>query len=301
MRKPDFFMVGAPRCGTTAMKHFLQQHPEIFMPPSRFEPNFFGTDLSGERFIRDEPTYLSLFTGANNEKRVGEKSTMYLYSKRAASNIRRFLPSASIIIMLRNPVDMVYSFHSLLVYLERENLVDLKDALDAEEHRKRGLRIPDAVSLQDAWEFFYRDKGKYADQVQRYLDTFSRERVHVIIFDDFIRDTAGAYRDTLQFLRVNPGFQPEFRKININRRALSRTFQNFLRNPPQPIRSFVRGITPILWRHQVVDALDRLTSFSITRPPMELELRRKLQEEFLPEVEQLSKLLGRDLTHWCQT
>lgn len=301
MRRPDFFIVGGPRCGTSAMKDYLEKHPEIFMPPSRFEPNFFGADLPSAGFIRDELTYLSLFAGANNEKRVGEKSPMYLYSKQAASGIKRFLPSASIIIMLRNPVDMVYSLHSFCVYVERENLIDLKDALDSEEDRKRGLRLPDSPNLQDVWRFLYRDRGKYAEQVQRYLDTFGRENVHVIIFDDFISDTAEAYRDTLEFLRVDPGFQPEFQKINTNRRALSRAFQNFLRNPPQPIRSFVKGVTPILWRHRVVDALDRLSSISTTRPPMDPELRRKLQEEFLPDVERLSKLLGRDLTHWCRT
>ena len=301
MRKPDFFIAGGPRCGTSAMKVYLEKHPEIFMPPSRFEPNFFGADLPGAGSIRDELTYLSLFAGANNEKRVGEKSPMYLYSKQAASRIKRFLPSASIIIMLRNPADMVYSLHSFLVYVERENLIDLKDALDSEEDRKRGIRVPDAVSFQEGWHFLYRGRAKYADQVKRYLDTFDRENVHIIIFDDFISDPAEAYRDTLQFLRVDPGFQPEFRQINTNRRALSRAFQNFLRNPPPSIRSFVKGVTPILWRHRVVDALDRLSSFSTTRPPMDPELRRKLQEGFLPDVERLSKLLGRDLTHWCRT
>lgn len=299
MRKPDFFIVGAAKCGTAAMKTYLEEHPEIFMPPSRFEPNFFGADLPGTGHIRDELTYLSLFAGANNEKRVGEKSPTYLYSKQAASEIKGFLPSASIIIMLRNPVDMVYSRHSFRVYMERENLADLKDALEAEEDRKRGLHLPDTANLQESWHFIYRDRGKYASQVQRYLDAFGRENVHVIIFDDFIRDTAGVYRETLQFLRVNPGFQPEFRQINTNRRALNRAFQKFLRNPPQPIRSFVKGVTPILWRHQVIDALDRLNSTSVTRPLMEPELRRKLQKEFLPDVERLSKLLGRDLTNWC--
>jgi hypothetical protein len=198
-------------------------------------------------------------------------------------------------------VDAISSLHNETFYGGREKLADLEDALEAEKDRKRGIRLPDGASLREAWRFLYRETVQYAEQVKRYLDMFARENVHVIIFDDFVSDTPEAYRDTLQFLRVDPGFQPEFRQINTNRRARSRTFQNFLRNPPPSIRSFVKGVTPILWRHRVVDALDRFSSFSTTRPPMEPELRRKLQEEFLPDVEKVSKLLGRDLTHWCQT
>ncbi len=83
MRKPDFFIVGAPKCGTTAMKSYLGEHPEIFMPRSDREPHFFGTDLYKRTFIRDEQSYLSLFAEAKNEKRVGEKSVRYLYSEQA--------------------------------------------------------------------------------------------------------------------------------------------------------------------------------------------------------------------------
>src|SRR5882672_1680365 len=111
MRKPDCFIVGAPRCGTTAMYTYLGQHPEIFMS-ARKEPHFFGTDLSSPALVRDEQQYLSLFAKAQNEKRAGEASVFYLYSQRAAREIHAFCPSARIIIMLRNPVEMMYSLHS---------------------------------------------------------------------------------------------------------------------------------------------------------------------------------------------
>lgn len=293
--------MGGAKCGTTALMAYLMEHPEIFMPPAVIEPHFFGSDLSDTGQARNEQEYLSLFAGAKDEKRVGEKSALYLYSKQAASEIKEFLPSASIIIMLRNPVDMVHSLHSHLVYLLAENIVDLKDALDAEEDRKRGRHFSDAVSSQESWRFCYRDRGKYTGQVKRYLDTFGWENVHFIIFDDLISDTAGIYRDTLQFLGVDARFQPEFRRVNADRRARSKTLQSFLRNPPQPVKSVVKGTMPILWRRRVTATLDRLNSTYFARPPMDSEIRRKLQEDFLPDVEQLSELLGRDLTHWCQT
>ncbi|MDV2495301.1 MAG: sulfotransferase [bacterium] len=300
MRKPDFFIVGAPRCGTTAMKSYLGEHPEIFIPPADIEPHFFGSDMYQQSFIRDEQEYLSLFAGAKDERRVGEKSTRYLYSERAAVEIKEYQPSASIIVMLRNPVDQLYSLHNLRLYIERENIVDFEAALEAEEDRKRGLRLPDSISLREAWTLTYREIPRYTHQVQRYLDVFGRRNVHIIIFDDFISDLTKVYGDTLRFLRVDPGFQPEFRKISPSRRVRSRTVQSLLTNRPQFVRSFMKVIMPLQLRKRVFESLFALNLSYAPRPPMRPELRRQLQEEFLPEVEQLSRLLGRDLTHWCK-
>jgi hypothetical protein len=105
MKKPDFFIVGAPKCGTTSLSEYLKQHPEIFMSEPK-EPHFFGTDLEsywGGRFerYRDVHKYLSLFANVQDEIRVGEASPWYLYSKRAAEEIKQFNPASRIIILLR--------------------------------------------------------------------------------------------------------------------------------------------------------------------------------------------------------
>ncbi len=301
MRKPNFFIVGASRCGTTAMKEYLEQHPDIFMPPSDVEPHFFGTDILHPRFIRDGQQYLSLFARAKSEKRVGEKSAHYLYSRRSAVEIRDFLPSAHIIIMLRNPVDQIQSLHSNRYYLGLENLADIKEALDAEEDRKRGRSIPDNWEPLESWLFMYRDFARYTHQVQRYLDAFGREAVHVVIFDDFIHSTPHTYRETLKFLNVDPDFQPYFRKVNTNREVRSRALHAYLGNPPPFVQSLVKTVIPPQARYRLTKGIVRLNSKPAPRSPMKPALKRKLQEEFLPEVEQLSRLIGRDLTHWCQS
>jgi len=169
VRMPDFLIVGAPRCGTTAMKTYLEKHPEIFMPPAG-DPEFFGTDLYYPMKVRNEQTYLSLFATAINEKRVGEKSANYLTSKRAAAEIKEFQPSASIIIMLRNPVEMIYSLHNYLFNLGFEDLDDFKAALEAEEDRKRGPKLPNGLDFSENWRMFYRDRARYTHQVKRFLD-----------------------------------------------------------------------------------------------------------------------------------
>src|SRR5438093_1590857 len=108
IRLPTFFIVGAPRCGTTALYTYLRQHPDLFLPENK-EPHFFGSDLYHPGFVRNLDEYLSLFLEAGNKKRAGEASVWYLYSRNAAAEIMAFCPSARIIAMLRNPVDMMYS------------------------------------------------------------------------------------------------------------------------------------------------------------------------------------------------
>ena len=297
IRKPDFFMVGAPRCGTTALVEYLRKHPEIFMP--RVEPHFFATDLYSPQFIRDESAYLSLFARAKPGQRVGEKSAMYMMSRKASEEIKAYQPSADIIIMLRNPLEQMYSHHSLRVYNRIEDLLDFEAALDAEEDRRRGLRIPPRVTDRDNWRLFYRETVRYTQQVRRFLESFGRERVHIIIFDDFIGDTAAVYRNTLRFLGVAPDIQPDFRQVNPNYHMRSKAVQDFLNHPPPHLRALVRLAAPEPLRQLLVRGLRRLNSRREPRSPMEPELKRRLQAEFLPEVEQLSELLGRDLTHWC--
>lgn len=147
MKKPDFFIVGAAKCGTTAMYEYLKEHPEIFMPEDAKEPNYFGSDMNYKSSRLTEEQYLSLFSDAKNEKRIGEASVWYLYSKLAASEIKEFCPSARIIIMLRNPVDMLYSLHSELFYGADEDIEDFKTALNAEEVRKKERHKKEVIFL----------------------------------------------------------------------------------------------------------------------------------------------------------
>ena len=298
MRKPDFFIVGAPKCGTTAMDDYLKQHPEIFLPQKK-EIHFFGSDLVFQkpRVTKDE--YLSHYHAAKEEKRIGESAVWYLYSKRAAAEIKEFSPNASIIIMLRNPVDMMYSMHGQRLYNDNEDLRDFEEALAAEEERKQGRRL-----YQNAFNtmgFFYRDIARYTQQVQRYFDTFGRDKVHVIIFDDFKSDTSQAYRETCKFLGVDSRFCPEFTVVNPSKTVRNESLRSFLRYPLPPARWLLQILQHSPIRLGLRKRIRKLNTKYEFRPPMNPQLKRRLQREFLPEVERLSELLGRDLTHWCRT
>lgn len=297
MKKPNFFIVGAPKCGTTAMSAYLGQHPEVFIPHVK-EPYFFGGDLAINSPYRNEERYLSLFSAARDEKRVGEASVWYLYSERGAAEIEEFDPRAKIIIMLRDPVGMLYSLHSHFLYYGADDIVDFEAALDAEEDRKQGFRLPQRPTFVQG--LFYREIAKYTQQVRRYFQVFGREHVHVAIFDDFQSDTAGEYGKTLRFLDLSPDFRPEFRVVNPNKEARSKALHEFIHNPPQIARRLVRVVTSRAMRSKLVENVRSYNARPEPRQPMDAELSMRLRAEFAPEVERLSELLGRDLTHWSR-
>jgi len=296
LRRPDFFIVGAPKSGTTALYENLRRHPEIFMPELK-EPHFFGTDLKSPDFIRDERAYLSLFDGARGARRAGEASVWYLYSERAAAEIKEFEPSARIIIMLRNPVEMIHSLHAQRLYSGNEELESFEAALEAEAERKKGLRLPPRAYPVEG--LFYREVAKYSAQVRRYLSAFEREQVHVILFDDLRQSPPRVYREACEFLGVGARLpEQDARAINPNKRARSKTLRNLLRHPPPLVRAATKALMPLPLRERVRKGLKGLNTKYEQRRPMSAQCRERLRAELAPDVERLSELLGRDLTHW---
>ena len=131
MRKPDFFIVGAPKCGTTAMYQWLDAHPEVFVPVK--EIHYFGADLDHRRPEVSAERYNGLFEPASTaHKAVGDVGVWYLMSETAAQEIHAYNPDARIIIMLRRPAQMLYSLHSQLLYSGEEDIADFGEALAAE-------------------------------------------------------------------------------------------------------------------------------------------------------------------------
>lgn len=292
MRRPDFFIIGAPRCGTTALYAYLRRHPDIFMP-NRKEPVYFGSDLRKRPPYLDERRYLALFDDATTERRVGEATVWYLYSQAAPHEIRAFDPEARVIAMVRNPVEMLPSLHSLLVYTRNEDVTDFEAALALEPERAAGRRLPAGTRRPEGLR--YRDCADYAPHLRRWFEVLGRERVHVIVFDDLRRDAAAVYAETLRFLGVDPTFRPDFAIVNRNKRARSARLQRLIHAGP-----VLEGLgrLPDRLHHVVWRALMRLNSVPEDRPPLDPEMRQRLVAEMAPRVADLETLLGRDLSAW---
>jgi hypothetical protein len=312
-RTPNFFIVGAPKAGTTSLYHYLDQHPDIYMSPLKepshfslevrpenFEPalqpqarrdeeavrNYLAGPLDQKRFsgiVRNYDDYLRLFAAAREQTAIGEASVCYLWSKTAPDAIASRLPHARIIIILRDPADRAFSQY---LHNVSDGVVSstFREHIDASLHR-----AGDAFGvLHPMLEF-----GLYADQVQRYLDAFQRERVGIWLYEDTRRPTFLA--EVLQFLQVDPTFtldtstrhlQPQLPRMTGISQTLRRNgIWNKIKNlTPAPIKPFVRNL-----------AYRKAGSVKMSEHE-----RAFLIYYYEEDIIKLAKLLKRDLNAWLR-
>jgi hypothetical protein len=250
---------------------------------------FFDSDLwSREAWAPNLEQYLAKFSAAGDQKILGEATPSYLRSQRAPKQIKSFNPEARIIIMLRNPLDVMHSLHSQGLRYATEPVSDFEAALQADTKRV-GRNL-----------LGYREFTDFPNQVPRYFDLFGREHVHTIIFDDLKANPSSVYEGTLRFLDVGLNFSQEPKLRNANLQVRSALLQRILVHGPRTLGGIGRALLPKQLRNRVSRALLNSNVVVKARPSMNPELRRRLQQEFAPEVHRLGKLLGRDLSAWVQ-
>ena len=301
-RIPDLFIVGAPKSGTTSLYEWLKAHPEVFMTPVK-EPCFYSRDLAQDKsgnFLRydsDRERYLALFDDAGDAIRVGEASTRYLYSKDAAQLIAKDQPRARIVAVLRNPVDMIASLHAHKLAGGTEDLADFEDALASEDDREAGRRIPrDSNPLLAT----YRDRARFGEQIARWFEAFGQDQVFVILFEELVREPSTHFRRLLEFLEVDPTYQPpSFAAHNQAHDSRGGLVRSLART--RPVQFATWRVLPTLIGDGRTRELSRRLGHSklrrrtAQRADVPEELRRRLEAEFAPDVARLSELLGRDV------
>ncbi|MEO8860027.1 MAG: sulfotransferase [Ginsengibacter sp.] len=296
MKKPDFFIVGAPKSGTTALNNYLSQHPDVFM--AKKELHRFGSDLK-MKIIPSEEEYLQSFQYAGEGKLIGEASVWYLFSKTAAAEIKSFSPAAKIIIMLRNPAEMLPSLHSQNLYNGNEDTKNFKKALDLDVERKIGKSLPESIDFFALPSYF--DSALYFEQVKRYLDIFGKANVQIILYDDFIKNTQQIFLDTLKFLNLGSDTKIQFSVINPNKKVKLFGLHKFLKSPPKKIKKIVRIVLPAKKiRHKIMLTLFKLNSAEQKRKDMNEALRKELITFYKDDIQKLGKLINRDLSNWTK-
>jgi hypothetical protein len=296
MTIPNFFIVGAQKAGTTSLHYYLKQHPQIYMSP-RKEPHFFeGMHWDFYRPgrimppVTDLADYQALFEGVTDEKAIGEASASYLYSPKAPTLIKRSIPDARLIAILRNPADRAYSNFLHCVRGGRESIVDFAEALRIEEERIKRNWGP-------LWH--YKQKGFYYAQVKRYLDTFGRDLFKVWLYEDLRTQPLDVLRDVLEFLEVDDTFVPNM-SIEHNTSALPRN------------KTFYRAAKKLAGRNSVLKLaiLERCLPARPRRyvkrrifvqpPPFPAEIREQLLDTYTEDILKLQELIGRDLSPWLE-
>jgi len=183
---PNFFIVGAPKAGTTSLYEYLKKIPGVYMSSVK-EPNYFSEVPSGGFKIENEKDYLDLFKDVKDEKVIGEASTTYLSSSQTANRIYKTIPNAKIIIILRDPVEQFFSGHLML---ESQGLQKLTF------HERIQTELKNNNTPKEQVNGFF-------EQVKRYLDIFGRNQVKVLIFEEFIQNKRNTVNEVLRFLNVN--------------------------------------------------------------------------------------------------
>lgn len=275
---PDFFIVGHPKCGTTALHEMLRDHPQIFMPEVK-EPRFFAPDVIPRTRTLEE--YLGLFAVAEAGHVVGEADPHNLTSRVAASAIAAHNPAARIVALFREPASFLYSLHLQRLRSRPETPKDLRSALD-----------------------LYTDYTRYVEQLRRYQAALAENQILVLIYEEFRQDNSATVRRVLEFLGVDPSYPIDMIEANPSvaiRPAADRILRRVLSaNGPGAlnVKRVVRAVTPQSFRRAAILRFRQRVVRTAPAPhdaALTAELRRRLK----PQVVQFSELLGRDLvTLW---
>lgn len=267
---PNFFIVGAPKAGTTSLYEYLRRTPGVYMSSIK-EPRYFTTidpvEVTAMPPVRDKAKYLGLFQGAQDAVAIGEASVTYLRDPETPRRIHDAVPDARIIVLLRDPVERAFSDYLM--------------------HVREGWQT---LSFQEALgSDLYLEKGFYAQQTRRYLDRFGPERVKIVIFEEFIRDTKGSVSDVLKFLGVNS--QPPIRrKEAYNAFAMPRTRWAYHIFGSKWARRTARTLIPAPLRILVKE---RILLKKVSKPVMSQEARIFLEDVYRNDVRKLAEILGR--------
>ena len=289
LRKPNFFILGAPKCGTTSLASWLGEHPNIFMSSYK-EPHFFNTDDS--RVVDTIEHYQSFFRGACPEHAaVGEAAVWYLSSMHAVCGIVNYVPEARFIVMLRNPVKMAPSLHAEMLFTGMENERDFATAWRLQEDRRVGRMLPASCSVPR--RLLYSDACSLGAQLQRLHTMAPARRVLTILLDDLREDARREYLRVLRFLDVPDDGRSAFGIQNASKVRRWPLLVN-LSHGIATVRDRLgmqRGMG--LWRR--IDAVNRIEE---RRQPLLPELEVTLKQFFAADVALLGRLLNRDLRDW---
>jgi len=300
MASPNFFLVGAPKCGTTSLYAWLATHPNVFIPKEK-EPDFFAD----EKLYRNVSTledYMALYEPADGNTEftaIGDASTTYIQTNGALENIRAFNPDAKIVIAVRNPIDVVQSMHSHRLFFQAEDIEDFEQAWRMGPEREQGRSLPKTARPLDHTEMTYMEFGQLGKRVKHALEIFPANQVHVVVFDDMKADPMGTYRSLLEFLGLEYDGRDTFDVKNVSRSHGKAGFlSRMLTGMPRPVSNLLRKIG--LKNTGLGDKLLAKVTTKTERPVLDPRFRDELADFFRPDVQILESVLNRDLSKWTR-
>ncbi len=299
IKKPNFFIIGAPKCGTTALSEYLRSHPDIFFSIPK-EPDYFNYDIPSKKVYQ----YTSLedylekcFSGSASYKRVGEGSVRYLFSTVAVDEILKLDPEAKLIVMLRNPVDLCHSLYHQHLRSKNEDAPSFEEAWSLQESRRNGGHIPETCAHPILLQYSMR--CMLGDQIERlFAKAPDHANIKIISFNEFTRHTKKVYEEILLFLGLQSDGRKDFPVINEYTKVRSHALERLLQlrehilvgKISKKVKTFL-GLAN--WPFAVW--VTKKNYRKLSKIPLSPEFRNILTEHFRSDVEKVKKLTGIDL------
>lgn len=297
MTLPNFLVIGAAKAGTTALYHYLKQHPQVYMSAVK-EPRFFAfeneklppEDPIHRTTINDLASYEALFEEVSGEKAIGEASPAYLVEPKAAKRIQHYIPDAKLIAILRNPVERAYSHFLHLIKNNYESCYDFAHALQ----NINEIVIGKWVVRNDYIQF-----GFYYEQLQRYYKRFDENQIKIFLFEDLKSNMLHVMREIFEFLDVDDKFIPDVSIIhNVSGIPKSRTLHSLLSEPNLIRSSFSPIIRLFLPKTLRQKFRIHCTNVNLQKPDLPIDTRNYLINLYRDDILKLEALIQRDLTAW---
>jgi len=288
MARPTFLVIGAMKCGTTSLHHYLGEHPEIQKLPAMKETNFFSGPPNGipypagSKRIERLEEYEPLFDDAFDVR--GEASPCYtLYPRRKGvpERIKELVPDVKLIYLVRDPVARAVSQYHFSISVDDERR-SLAEALGD---------FSDPCSL-------YTCPGFYAMQLERYLRHFPQERILVVDHADLLSAREATLREIFAFLSVDETFVSSRFSEEMNTGGERRTYSHLIVWQRRAQASKLVQRLPSRMRHAARLALERLVSRPLEAPMLDDDTRARLQDLYVSDVARLRELTGKTLPGW---
>lgn len=293
---PNFIILGAAKSGTTALYHYLKQHPQIYLSPIK-ETEFFAFEGEELNFQgpKDLPRlsittledYQAQFKDVGDETAIGEASPVYLYSSKAPEIIHNYLPDAKLIVILRDPIERAYSQFLMFIRDGREPLQNFMQAVDEEDTR---------IAQNWAWGWHYLQLGLYHQQLKRYFERYPQEQIKIYLYEELKSNSAGVLKDIFDYLEVDDTFIPNTSvKHNISGIPQNKLIQSWLYEK-NIIKKIVKPFLPEKLRKDIFIKLKKKQT--LRKPELSSEVRQPLLPFFQEDILRLQELIGKDLSGW---